>query len=145
MLNKKQETITVFAFTAFVILAVMIKSNTTNPESVYDEVTVTHQIPEEEIVYQGPDLQSNLKEEEILEEVLEPETILPLMPTRMSFGQAFATARMEWGPGVLFTWNGLTYTTSYAEELVTEEIQVSDSGKVNIVLNTIKPDKKVEE
>ena len=145
MLKKKQEIITVIAFTAFVILAVMIKSNTTNPESVHDVVAVTPQVPDEEIVYQSPDLQSNLKEEEILEEVLEPETILPLMPTRMSFGQAFATARMEWGPGVLFTWNGLTYTTSYAEELVTEEIQVSDSGKVNIVLNTIKPDKKVEE
>ena len=145
MLNKKQETITVFAFTAFVILAVMIKSNTTNPESVHDVVAVTPQVPDEEIVYQSPDLQSNLKEEEILEEVLEPETILPLMPTRMSFGQAFATARMEWGPGVLFTWNGLTYTTSYAEELVKEETQISDSGKVNIVLNTIKPDKKVEE
>ena len=145
MLNKKQETITVFAFTAFVILAVMIKSNTTNPESVHDVVAVTPQVPDEEIVYQSPDLQSNLKEEEILEEVLEPETILPLMPTRMSFGQAFATARMEWGPGVLFTWNGLTYTTSYAEELVKEETQISDSGKVNIVLNTIKPNKKVEE
>ena len=145
MLNKKQETITVFAFTAFVILAVMIKSNTTNPESVHDVVAVTPQVPDEEIVYQSPDLQSNLKEEEILEEVLEPETILPLMPTRMSFGQAFATARMEWGPGVLFTWNGLTYTTSYAEELVKEETQITDSGKVNIVLNTIKPDKKVEE
>ena len=145
MLKKKQEIITVIAFTAFVILAVIIKSNTINPESVYDGLTVTPQIPEEELFYQSPDLVSDLKEEEILEEVLEPDTILPLMPTRMSFGQAFATARMEWGPGVLFTWNGLTYTTSYAEELVTEEIQVSDSGKVNIVLNTIKPDKKVEE
>ena len=100
---------------------------------------------QEELFYQSPDLESDLKEEEILEEVLEPDTILPLMPTRMSFGQAFATARMEWGPGALFTWNGLTYTTSYAEELVKEETQISDSGKVNIVLNTIKPDKKVEE
>ena len=145
MLKKKQEIITVIAFTAFVILAVMIKSNTINPESVDDGLTVTPQIPEEELFYQSPDLVSNLKEEEILEEVLEPDTILPLMPTRMSFGQAFATARMEWGPGVLFTWNGLTYTTSYAKELVKEETQISDSGKVNIVLNTIKPNKKVEE
>ena len=68
MLKKKQEIITVIAFTAFVILAVMIKSNTINPESVDDGLTVTPQIPEEELFYQSPDLESNLKEEEILED-----------------------------------------------------------------------------
>ena len=63
MLKKKQEIITVIAFTAFVILAVMIKSNTINPESVDDGLTVTPRIPEEELFYQSPDLVSDLKEE----------------------------------------------------------------------------------
>ena len=60
----------------------------------------------------------------------------------MSFGEAFSQARLECGPGVLFTWNDKTYTTSYAEELVAEK---EKSALVNIVANAITVEKKVEE
>ena len=64
------------------------------------------------------------------------------MPGRMSFGEAFSQARLECGPGVLFTWNDKTYTTSYAEELAAEK---EKSALVNIVANAITVEKKVEE
>ncbi len=60
----------------------------------------------------------------------------------MSFGEAFFQARLECGPGALFTWNDKTYTTSYAEELVAEK---EKSALVNIVANAITIEKKVEE
>ena len=60
----------------------------------------------------------------------------------MSFGEAFFQARLECGPGALFTWNDKTYTTSYAEELAAEK---EKSTLVNIVGNSISVEKKVEE
>ena len=62
----------------------------------------------------------------------------------MSFGEAFSQARLECGPGVLFTWNDKTYTTSYAEELAAEK-EKTNSALVNIVSNTVSTEKKVEE
>ncbi len=62
----------------------------------------------------------------------------------MSFGEAFSQARLECGPGVLFTWNDKTYTTSYVEELAAEK-EKTNSALVNIVSNTVSTEKKVEE
>ena len=62
----------------------------------------------------------------------------------MSFGEAFFQARLECGPGALFTWNDKTYTTSYAEELAAEK-EKTNSALVNIVSNTVSTEKKVEE
>ena len=62
----------------------------------------------------------------------------------MSFGEAFSQARLECGPGELFTWNSKTYTTSYVEELAAEK-EKTNSALVNIVSNTVSTKKKVEE
>jgi hypothetical protein len=81
-------------------------------------------------------------EEEVASTHASDNPSVPLMPGRMSFGQAFSQARIECGPGAVFTWNGKTYTTSYAEELATEK---EKSALVNIVANSITLEKKVEE
>jgi hypothetical protein len=81
-------------------------------------------------------------EEEVSPTHVSDNTFIPLMPGRMSFGEAFFQARLECGPGALFTWNDKTYTTSYAEELAAEK---EKSTLVNIVANSISVEKKVEE
>ena len=110
-----------------------------------DNITSIPEISMEELVFIDP----VMPEVELVEEKIELEkvekSLIPLMPKRMTFGQAFAMARTEFGSGSLFTWNGTTYTTSYAEELTKDNILQPDSGNVNIVLNTTLKGKKGEE
>ncbi len=62
----------------------------------------------------------------------EPEIIYE--PTPITFSKAFADARQEKGPGAIFEWNGNTYTTSYAEEIVKPGEKL-DSTRINLVHN----------
>ena len=136
MIKNKKETISILAFATIIVVAVIIKSNTLDSDPIIEKTTIIPFTEPEEIVYQGPELVSSIIEEDpVVDE--SPNTILPVMPRRMTFGEAFSIARMENGPGSLFTWNGVTYTTSYAEELVKEEKEKTDTAKVNIVLNEI--------
>ena len=57
-------------------------------------------------------------------------------PTPTSFTEAFAEARNTRGPGAIFEWNGQSYTTSFAEEIVKPGEKL-DSTQINIVLNQI--------
>ena len=57
-------------------------------------------------------------------------------PTPRSFTEAFAEARNSKGPGAIFEWNGQSYTTSFAEEIVKPGEKL-DSTQINIVLNKI--------
>ncbi len=57
-------------------------------------------------------------------------------PTPTSFTEAFAEARNSKGPGAIFEWNGQSYTTSIAEEIVKPGEKL-DSTHINIVLNKI--------
>ncbi|MEA1882469.1 MAG: hypothetical protein U9N31_08730 [Candidatus Marinimicrobia bacterium] len=52
----------------------------------------------------------------------------------MTFAEAFAEARRINGPVALFEWNGKSYTTSFAEEIVNPGEKV-DSTEINLVLN----------
>ncbi|MDP7566313.1 MAG: hypothetical protein QF794_09400 [Candidatus Marinimicrobia bacterium] len=54
--------------------------------------------------------------------------------TEPSFAEAFAIARSSWGPGAIFEWNGQSYTTSFAEEIV-KPGETLDSTRINLVLN----------
>jgi hypothetical protein len=145
MLKNKKETISAVALAAIAFTAVIIKSNTIKTNTENDEVTSIPEISMEEIVFIDP----VIPEVELVEEKIELEKdeniLIPVMPKRISFGEAFAMARTEFGSGSLFTWNGTTYTTSYAEELVKDNILQPDSGNVNIVLNTTLKGKKGEE
>ena len=49
---------------------------------------------------------------------------------------SFAEARNSKGPGAIFEWNGQSYTTSIAEEIVKPGEKL-DSTHINIVLNKI--------
>jgi len=57
-------------------------------------------------------------------------------PTPTSFAEAFSEARNTRGPGAIFEWNGQSYTTSFAEEIVKPGEKL-DSTQINIVLNQI--------
>ena len=57
-------------------------------------------------------------------------------PTTTSFAEAFSEARNTRGPGAIFEWNGQSYTTSFAEEIVKPGEKL-DSTQINIVLNQI--------
>ncbi|MDP6339736.1 MAG: hypothetical protein QF842_05360 [Candidatus Marinimicrobia bacterium] len=52
----------------------------------------------------------------------------------LPFSEAFVQARINRGPGALFEWNGKSYTTSYAEEIVKPGEKL-DSTRINLVLN----------
>jgi len=119
----------------------VIKNNTLEPELVSEETAVAPAFQWEEPFY-GPEDTSPPVEEEAAPTHVSDNTFIPLMPGRMSFGEAFFQARLECGPGALFTWNDKTYTTSYAEELAAEK---EKSALINIVANAISVEKKVEE
>ncbi len=141
MLKHKKETVIAASFFAIALVAVVIKNNTLEPELVSEETAVAPAFQWEEPFY-GPEDTSPPVEEEAAPTHASANPSTPLMPGRMSFGQAFSQARLECGPGALFTWNDKTYTTSYAEELVAEK---EKSALVNIVANAITVEKKVEE
>ena len=145
MLTNKKETILVLSLAAIAFTAVIIKNNTIKPDAEYDEITSIPEISTEEIVIIGPVSPKVELVEENIELEKDTDFLIPLMPTRMSFGEAFANARTEYGSGSLFTWNGTTYTTSYAEELARDKSLQPDSGNVNIVLNATLKGKKGEE
>jgi len=141
MLKHKKETAIAASFFAIALVAIVIKNNALEPELVSEETAVAPAFQWEEPFY-GPEDASPPVEEEAAPTHVSDNTFIPLMPGRMSFGQAFSQARLECGPGALFTWNDKTYTTSYAEELVAEK---EKSALVNIVANAITVEKKVEE
>ena len=141
MLKHKKETAIAASFFAIALVAIVIKNNALEPELVSEETAVAPAFQWEEPFY-GPEDASPPVEEEAAPTHVSDNTFIPLMPGRMSFGQAFSQARLECGPGALFTWNDKTYTTSYAEELVAEK---EKSALVNIVANAITIEKKVEE
>ena len=145
MLTNKKETILALSLVAIAFTAVIIKTNTIKPDAEYDEITSIPEISTEEIVIIGPASPKVELVEENIELEKDTDFLIPLMPTRMSFGEAFASARTEYGSGSLFTWNGTTYTTSYAEELARDKSLQPDSGNVNIVLNATPKGKKGEE
>ncbi|MBC8346430.1 MAG: hypothetical protein ISR82_00390 [Candidatus Marinimicrobia bacterium] len=64
----------------------------------------------------------------------EPEMIVVQQTTSISFAEAFAIARNSRGPGAIFVWNGQSYTTSFAEEIV-KPGETLDSTRINLVLN----------
>jgi len=141
MLKHKKETAIAASFFAIALVAIVIKNNALEPELVSEEIAVAPAFQWEEPFY-GPEDASPPVEEEAAPTHVSDNTFIPLMPGRMSFGEAFFQARLECGPGALFTWNDKTYTTSYAEELVAEK---EKSALVNIVANAITVEKKVEE
>ena len=141
MLKHKKETTIAASFFAIALVAVVIKNNTLEPELVSEETAVAPAFQWEETFYDPEDTLPPV-EEEVASTHASDNSSVPLMPGRMSFGQAFSQARLECGPGALFTWNDKTYTTSYAEELVAEK---EKSALVNIVANAITIEKKVEE
>ena len=116
MLKHKKETTIAASFFAIALVAVVIKNNALEPELVSEEPAVAPAFQWEEPFY-GPEDASPPVEEEAAPTHVSDNTFIPLMPGRMSFGEAFFQARLECGPGALFTWNDKTYTTSYAEEL----------------------------
>ncbi len=59
--------------------------------------------------------------------------------TLLSFSQAFSEARRMRGPGAIFEWNGKSFTTSFAEELI-KPGNTLDSTQINLVMN--EPQKK---
>ena len=141
MLKHKKETVIAASFFAIALVAVVIKNNTLEPELVSEETAAAPAFQWEEPFYDPEDTSPPVEEEAAPTHAsANPST--PLMPGRMSFGQAFSQARLECGPGALFTWKDKTYTTSYAEELVAEK---EKSALVNIVANAITVEKKVEE
>ncbi len=141
MLKHKKETAIAASFFAIALVAIVIKNNALEPELVSEETAVAPAFQWEEPFY-DPEDTSPPVEEEAAPTHASANPFTPLMPGRMSFGQAFSQARLECGPGALFTWNDKTYTTSYAEELVAEK---EKSALVNIVANAITIEKKVEE
>ena len=141
MLKHKKETAIAASFFAIALVAIVIKNNALEPELVSEETAVTPAFQWEEPFY-GPEDTSPPVEEEVSPTHVSDNTFIPLMPGRMSFGEAFFQARLECGPGALFTWNDKTYTTSYAEELATEK---EKSALVNNEENSISVEKKVEE
>ena len=141
MLKHKKETIIATSFFAIALVAIVIKNNALEPELVSEETAVAPAFQWEEPFY-GPEDASPPVEEEAAPTHVSDNTFIPLMPGRMSFGEAFFQARLECGSGALFTWNDKTYTTSYAEELAAEK---EKSTLVNIVANSISVEKKVEE
>ena len=145
MLTNKKETILALSLVAIAFTAVIIKTNTIKPDAEYDKITSTPEISTEEIVIIGPASPKVELVEENIELEKDTDFLIPLMPTRMSFGEAFANARTQYGSGSLFTWNGTTYTTSYAEELARDKSLQPDSANVNIVLNATPKGKKGEE
>ena len=141
MLKHKKETVIAASFFAIALVAIVIKNNTLESELVSEETVVAPAFQWEEPLYDPEDTLPPV-EEEVASTHASDNPSVPLMPGRMSFGQAFSQARIECGPGAVFTWNGKTYTTSYAEELATEK---EKSALVNIVANSITVEKKVEE
>ena len=141
MLKHKKETVIAASFFAIALVAVVIKNNTLESELVSEETVVAPAFQWEEPLYDPEDTSPPVEEEAAPTHVSD-NTFIPLMPGRMSFGEAFFQARLEGGPGALFTWNDKTYTTSYAEELAAEK---EKSALVNIVANAITIEKKVEE
>ena len=141
MLKHKKETAIAASFFTIALVAIVIKNNALEPELVSEETAVAPAFQWEEPFY-GPEDASPPVEEEASPTHVSDNTFIPLMPGRMSFGEAFFQARLECGPGALFSWNDKTYTTSYAEELVAEK---EKSALVNIVANAITIEKKVEE
>ena len=141
MLKHKKETVIAASFFAIALVAVVIKNNTLESELVSEETVVAPAFQWEEPLYDPEDTLPPV-EEEVASTHASDNPSVPLMPGRMSFGQAFSQARIECGPGAVFTWNGKTYTTSYAEELATEK---EKSALVKIVANSITLEKKVEE
>ena len=141
MLKHKKETTIAASFFAIALVAIVIKNNALEPELVSEETAVAPAFQWEEPFY-GPEDTSPPVEEEAAPTHVSDNTFIPLMPGRMSFGEAFFQARLECGSGALFNLNDKTYTTSYAEELATEK---EKSALVNIVANSISVEKKVEE
>jgi len=141
MLKHKKETAIAASFFTIALVAIVIKNNALEPELVSEETAVAPAFQWEEPFY-GPEDTSPPVEEEDAPTHVSDNIFIPLMPGRMSFGEAFFQARLECGSGALFTWNDKTYTTSYAEELATEK---EKSALVNIVANSISVEKKVEE
>ena len=138
MLKNKKDMITIVAFVTITFVAIIIKSNTLEKESTVEGTAMVPIEESEKIVYQEPDLNPQIIEQDSMLD--EPQnTLLPMAPNRMTFGEAFSKARLENGPGSLFKWNGKTFTASYAEELVEQKDNIVDSAKVNIVLNQVNP------
>ncbi len=141
MRNNKKDTISIVAFVAIALVAIIIKSNTLGKESTFEGTAMVPIKESEKSI--DEDLFSNLpitEKDPIVDEA--ENTLLPIMPNRMTFGEAFSKAREENGPGSLFKWNDKTFTASYAEELVDEKNNSDDSVKVNMALNEITVDEK---
>ena len=141
MRNNKKDIISITAFVAIALVAIIIKSNTLGNESTIEGTAMVPFKESENSI--GEDLFSNLpitEKEPIIDEA--ENTLLTIMPNRMTFGEAFSKAREENGPGSLFKWNDKTFTASYADELVDEKKKSDDSTKVNMALNKITVNEK---
>ena len=96
----------------------------------------------------------NLDIEDIIggsDEPVDPEPTVEPAPTvepepadpgydEMSFGEAFAAARAELGPGEVFEWRGALFSTYYAEEvteqpIVQDPIVIDDPSDLSVLLD----------
>ena len=82
-------------------------------------------------------------EQVVNEEVVQADTV-PLNEDGQSFGEAFADARQELGPGGVFEWNGHMYNTFYVEELndmtpeqLSEWSSLPDDEKIDYYNNVV--------
>lgn len=98
-------------------------SELTDPFQYSDEVELTLDMPTDEVA----------SKEEITS-LVKPVEINVESPTLPSFSEAFAEARRMRGPGAIFEWNGKSYTTSLAEELVNPN-ETLDSTQIHLVMN----------
>ena len=80
-------------------------------KTVYDEITTSD----------GPIENDGTEASTPVEEVIEVQ-VAHSVTDAMSFGQAFATARAEIGPGGAFVWHGNVYTTFRADDVEWQEM-----------------------
>ncbi len=95
----------------------------TDPFQHPNEIEMIHDMPTEMMALNQDD-ESSIELVEIKVE----------SPITLSFSEAFAEARRMRGPGAIFEWNGKSYTTSLADELVNPNDSI-DSTQLNLVLN----------
>ena len=132
MLTKKQEMLTIVGLAIIVGITFAYKSysnKTLIQENESFEMTYDLPIDSELIKFGLPSL---LDKESLA--YLNNEEILAI-PLTMTFSKAFAKARKESGPGSLFSWNGQTYTTSFSEELTSNQKTLIDTNYINIVMS----------
>ena len=96
MLKHKKETVIAASFFAIALVAVVIKNNTLESELVSEETAVAPAFQWEEPLYDPEDTLPPV-EEEVASTHASDNPSVPLMPGRMSFGQAFSQARIEYG------------------------------------------------